>query len=70
MSDTVLAPAKVTVTIEVPVGGSWGEKCDLAQVYDQAIEEALGWVERHIYRDGGRIVGKPSVIAVLVPRKT
>jgi hypothetical protein len=64
------ASARVTFTIEVNVRSSWGEKCDLAQVYRQGEAEARGHIQRafsdqrHV-----RIVGDPKVEAIITARE-
>lgn len=49
--------ARVTVQIEVDVG-SWGPDCDLAQVYRQGSESAIGRVRQALTRDSGMRVLK------------
>jgi hypothetical protein len=64
------ASARVTFTIEVNVRSSWGEKCDLAQVYKQGEDEARGYLhrafsdQRHV-----RIIGDPKVEAIITARE-
>ncbi len=55
--------ALVQVTVEVRTG-SWGEGCQLAQVYDQASAEALGKLRRALEKEGVRIVGVASIKAI------
>jgi hypothetical protein len=43
--------ARVTITLEVEVG-SWGPECDLAQVYRQGSESALGKIRAMIGNSG------------------
>ncbi len=68
MDNKVSASARVTLTVEVDVGSTWGEACQLKQIHKQASEEAVGALMRHIHSGarGMRIVGKPNVTAVLV----
>ena len=40
------ASARVTLTSEIPVGSTWGDKCEVEQVRQQAIEEAPGKIAR------------------------
>lgn len=62
--------ARVTVTVEVRVGSTWGPRCDLAQVYGQATEEAIGMLRSAFTEttqrrgDRFRIVGTPRVSAI------
>lgn len=55
--------AVVHVTVAVPAG-SWGEGCKLDQVYQQAVEEALGKLRGALTKHGIGIVGATSVKAV------
>jgi hypothetical protein len=69
MCDTkVTAKARVRVTIDIPVGDSWGEECDIAQVHRQAKESALGMLRNSKFHELQRavIVGEPVVTAILV----
>ncbi|CAM4170975.1 hypothetical protein CR156_17265 [Stenotrophomonas lactitubi] len=55
--------ALVQVTVEVHAG-SWGEGCQLDQVYRQAAESALGKLHGALDKLGIRIVGVASVKAI------
>lgn len=60
--------AVVTLTLEISNVGSWGPDCDLAQVYGQAREAAVGRI-RNAFRDERtarsiRIVGTPVIKAI------
>jgi hypothetical protein len=78
----VRATARVRLTLEFPVGDTWGDDCTAAQIQQQAKESALQ-VLREGFREanGGanrsalsllldkgiaRIVGEPHITAVLV----
>lgn len=58
--------ATVQLTIELSNIGSWGPDCALSQVYDQALEAAIGRVRRAFAGDsrGIKIVGVPGVVAI------
>lgn len=58
--------ARVTITLEISNVGSWGPGCEIDQVYRQAIESAVGRLNRAFKDDirGIRIVGQPSVDAI------
>lgn len=60
------AHAKVTVTIEVPVGSTWGPDCNLKQVHAQAKEDALHAIQRWGAELGVKIVSSPKVSAIIV----
>lgn len=69
----VQATARVTMTVEIQVGGTWGDDCDIAQIHRQAAEEAIGILRR--MKEPQRvapytIVGESIVRAVLVDRAT
>ncbi|MFL4510802.1 hypothetical protein ACJ6WJ_02540 [Stenotrophomonas maltophilia] len=55
--------ALVQVTVEVHAG-SWGEGCNLDQVYRQAAESALGELRSALNKRGIRIVGVASIKAI------
>ena len=57
------------MTIEISVHSSWGENCEISQVYKQAAEEALGIVKHAMTEARFSIKGEPAVTAVLVERK-
>lgn len=72
------AHARVQVTLDVPVSGSWGPECQIQQIRDQAVESALQELRSGICINGlvsssnkrpnveVTIVGQPKVVAVLV----
>jgi hypothetical protein len=64
----VSAKARVRVTLEIPVGDSWGEECDIAQIHRQAKESALGMIRNSQFHELklAVIVGEPVVTAILV----
>ncbi|MDT3556327.1 hypothetical protein ROV95_09340 [Stenotrophomonas maltophilia group sp. msm1] len=55
--------ALVQVTVEVRAG-SWGEGCQLDQVYRQASEEALGKLRGALHKHGIHVVGVASIKAI------
>lgn len=57
--------ARVVVEVEVTCG-SWGEQCNLDQVYRQATQEAEGFLRRAFSAAGGkaRLLGVKRVEAV------
>lgn len=57
--------AKVTLTIEIDSGSSWGNATTFDQVSKQATEGALGRVGEMCGKYGARIVGKPEVMAIM-----
>lgn len=61
--------ARVTVEVEVSCG-SWGELCQLSQVYSQAAEEAEGHLRRVFAAGGGkaRLLGVKRIEAVTTSR--
>lgn len=50
------AVARVRVMLEIPVKGSWGDDCTVAQVYKQAVDGARGVLRRH-FNLGDGLVG-------------
>lgn len=68
MSRLVTASARVQLTVEFDAN-SWSEDCKLDQVFDQASAGVKMKVQRLIAEEGGRIIGEPTVVAVLVERK-
>lgn len=56
--------ARVQVTLEIPVRGTWGADCALGQVYVQAKDEAEGIIRRVFAEDRVTVVGEPVILAV------
>ena len=69
-NENLTARARAVVTVEIPIGGTWGSECRLSQVHDQAADEARGAIRNaltSVHRPAGfRIVGDIVVTAVLV----
>lgn len=65
-----ITTARVTVTIDMAVGDTWGPECNLAQVRDQATETALGRLNRALDGRDWQIVGKPIVKAIMTEMKS
>lgn len=63
MSD--IATVKVTLTVEIDVGGTWADDTSLSQVYRQAEEAARGVVRNQIGRVA-TVTGTPKIEAVIV----
>ena len=63
--------ARVTLTLDITVGSSWGNDCRLSQVYEQAKVDALGIIDRlrSDHRSQIAIVGEPKVVAVIAETK-
>lgn len=62
------AVARVTVTLELKVGGTWGSDCKIDQVYKQAKDSAMLLLNQTF--DNNRdvsISGKPKVEAIIIP---
>lgn len=69
----VSATARVSLTIEISVGDSWGEDCKMDQVYRQAADSAIGRLQRivsdaKVVHGGIRVIGEPKVTAILTER--
>jgi hypothetical protein len=62
---STIARAKVTLTVEIEVGSTWGDDCSLSQVYDQAARETIQAV-KNIFQRRVTIIGEPTVDAVMV----
>lgn len=62
---TVQGRAKVKIVVEVDAD-SWGDDCQLAQLYKQAAESALLTLGNAIKTlHGVRIIGEPEVIGII-----
>lgn len=71
--------ARVTLTIEMDLGDTWGGDCSVAQIQKQAAEAAIGHVRHGLIVHGltgrrdatqhARLVGEPKVEAILMERK-
>ena len=68
---TTKATAQVRLTIEMAADGNWGGDCTIKQIHDQARRECLRRLQnivdtnRHM-----KIIGEPTVLAVLVEAET
>lgn len=62
------AKAKVTLTVEIDVGSTWGCDCQLSQLYKQAEDEARNIVKNNIGRVAV-IIGTPTIEAIITSRK-
>lgn len=60
------ATARIQMTVEVSVSGSWSADCTVEQVYRQAASDALAKVSRLIGKEGR--VYDPKVTAVFADR--
>ena len=73
MADGTKATARVRFTVEYSDCGTWGKDCPLSQVWDQAAAAALTAFESCLHAAGQQsrftLLGKPEVIAVLVPER-
>jgi hypothetical protein len=61
-----VAHARATFTIEVSNIGSWGHECQLAQIYKQATESAVGKIRNALAPTDVRIVGDIKITAILI----
>jgi len=64
----ISAYAKVTVTLEIPAGSSWGPECKMDQIHNQASEEVVEGLNKLIYGGhlrGAKIIGTPKVVAIM-----
>lgn len=52
MEHKISVTARVRVTLDIPLSGSWGGECSLEQVHKQAIEEVDGKLRGAIYGHG------------------
>ena len=64
-----ITTARVTVTIDMAVGDTWGPDCNLAQVRKQATEAALGKLRHALGQRDYQIVGEPIVKAIMTEIK-
>lgn len=73
----IKATSRVTVTVEIDTGGSWGADCTVEQVQKQAADAARAALMRGLVIDlqtmsnstqktTARIVGEPKILAILV----
>lgn len=58
--------ARVTVTLEMTVGSTWGGDCPLSQVHKQAKDDARGMLHRTLEKTDARIIGEMQVRAIIV----
>jgi hypothetical protein len=61
----IRASARVTITVEMPSGSTWGPGCSVEQIHKQAGEEVKNYVSRTLLERGGRIIGAPKVRLVV-----
>ena len=81
MSKTeVTARALVTITLEIPVDGTWGDDCTVGQVNKQALDSLRnimntcmvgrqGTGHKPTLPHGTKMIGEPQVKQVLVRRE-
>jgi hypothetical protein len=70
MPKTITAHAKVRVTLELSHLGSWGDNCTVAQVQQQAIEQAIGRCRQAFKNNSAmNLIGEPEVVMVTYPEK-
>ena len=66
---SVVATAKVKLTIEVDAHSTWGKGCTTQQVYDQASSGVTATIRKRLAGFPGiRILGEPEVMMVIVPQ--
>ena len=63
---TIRASARVQVTVEIPVQGCWGHDAPMEQVYKQAKESALGYLNNALRAQSVQLIGEPVVKMVIV----
>ena len=56
--------ARVQVTIDITVPSTWGDDTTVAQVRNQASEDALGMLRHVEAKYDIKVIGKPTVTAV------
>jgi hypothetical protein len=64
----ISAYAKVTVTLEISAGSSWGLECKMDQIHKQAGEDVIGQLNRLMgegHLRGAKIIGIPKVLAIM-----
>jgi len=59
---------RVTVTVEIMPGDTWGPDCTIEQAERQGVESALRDLTG-LLKGRARIVGEPQVVVVLVRRE-
>lgn len=65
---TTSTHARVTVTLDIPVGDNWGGTTEVNQIVGQATDSALGKLHT-LLRDGASVVGRPVVTMIIVVGK-
>lgn len=71
MTTPLSVRARVTLTIEMDGGSTWGADCGLEQIHNQAKEHVLDKLHnKHQSKDfvDFNIVGDPKVVAILVEK--
>lgn len=64
----VKAVARVKITLDIPLGDSWGADCPIAQVQEQASRSVLAMLRNNKIAELARalIIGEPQVTAILI----
>ena len=65
----IQSSARIQLTVEVPAGSTWGEDCNLAQVFKQSRDAAHEALKRALEGDQIKIIGQPVIIAVMAESK-
>jgi hypothetical protein len=72
MSDKLQARTRVRVVLDIYPTDTWGQECELTQVYKQGKESAVNELRRVLKEWPGnrvRIVGEPEVEAVIATKE-
>lgn len=68
MDKVIKTTCKVTVTLELNVGGTWNDSVTIAQAHKDAQEQAMNALHRMI--NGGAIItGTPKISVMFVDRE-
>lgn len=59
-----VATARVKITVDIRVNGSWGKNCTIGQLVDQASSGAINNLNKALADYDIRVIGNPEVSMV------
>ena len=69
MPANIVARARVKLTIEIDLPGSWDASCPISQVHEQAVESARGWLGKKLSEGRFTIIGEPIATAIMASKE-
>lgn len=64
MDNTDVATARVKLTLDVRVNGTWGRDCSIGQLVEQATKAAINIIHNELKHSDANIIGTPEVTMV------